>query len=76
MAGTAVVCGFGITGIVGATGTGGTACAGLVGAGYGAETLGLVVAAVWLLWHQEQCQWAWHYIHVGVISCGSKQYHC
>ena len=33
---TVVVCGFGATGIVGATGIGCTGCAGWVGAGHGA----------------------------------------
>ena len=49
MARTAVVCGFGVTGMVGVTGTGGMGCAGLVGAGCG---------TVWLLWPLRQCQWA------------------
>ena len=34
---TAVVCGFGVTGIVGATGKGCAGCVGLAGAGCGAE---------------------------------------
>ena len=42
--GSAVVCGFGVTGITGATGAGGRGCAGLVGAGCGAETWGLAGA--------------------------------
>ena len=42
--GTAVVCGFGVAGIAGATDTGGICCAGLVDAGCGAETWGLVRA--------------------------------
>ena len=44
MAGTAVVCGFRVTGIVGATGTGGMGCTGLVGAGCGIRTWGMVGA--------------------------------
>ena len=44
MVGTAVVCGFGVAGIAGATGTGGKDYACLVGAGCGAETWGLVGA--------------------------------
>ena len=35
--GTAGVCGFGVTGIEGAVGRGCSSCAGLVGAGSGAE---------------------------------------
>ena len=41
MVGTTVVCGFGVTGIVGATGAGCTGCAGLAGAGCGMEMQGL-----------------------------------
>ena len=44
MVGTAVVCGFRVTGIVGATGAGGMGYAGLGGAGCGAETWGLAGA--------------------------------
>ena len=39
--GTAVVCGFVVTGVAGATGMGCTGCAGLVGAGCGTEIQGL-----------------------------------
>ena len=44
MVGTAVVCGFGVTGIVAVTGKGCTSCAGLVGAGCGADMQGLAGA--------------------------------
>ena len=39
-----MVCGFGVTGIVDAKGAVSTGCAGLVGAGSGTETQGLVGA--------------------------------
>ena len=42
--GTAGVCGFGVAGIVGATGRGCSSCAGLMGAGSGAEMQGLAEA--------------------------------
>ena len=42
--GTAAVCGFGVTGIAGETGGGCSSCAGLVGAGSGAEMWGLAGA--------------------------------
>ena len=43
MVGTAVVCGFRVTGIVGATGEGCASCAGLMGAVCDAEMQGLAV---------------------------------
>ena len=44
MVGAAVVCGLGVSGIVGATGKGCASCAGLVGAGCGAEMQGVAGA--------------------------------
>ena len=44
MAEVAVVCGFRVAGIVGATGTGSMGCTGLLGAGCGTETQGLAGA--------------------------------
>ena len=67
MVGTVVVCGFGVAGVVGATGTGGMGCAGLVGAGCGTETWGLVEA------------WGVAVVPSGTVSVGltlhSHRYH-
>ena len=73
----AVVCVFGVTGIVDATGIGYIGCAGLAGAGCGMEMWGLagvgslaVVASetvsAGLTLHSHRCH---------VILCSSKQYH-
>ena len=64
--GTAGVCGFGVAGIVGATGEGCGSCAGLVGAGSGTEIQGLTgacgvavvtseVVSVGLILHSWRC---------------------
>ena len=55
---TAVVCGFGVTGIARATGVGCTGFVGLVGAGCGTETWVWWEPVVRVLWHLEQCQQA------------------
>ena len=69
--GTAGVCGFGVAGIVGTMGGGCSSCAGLVGAGSGAEMQGLAgacsvavvtseVVSVGLTLHSRRCclvQW-------------------
>ena len=67
--GTAGVFGFGVTGIAGAMG-GGCSCAGLVGAGSGAEMQGLAgacgvavviseVVSVGLTLHSQRCHLVW-----------------
>ena len=64
--GTAGVCGFGVTGVVGVTDGGCSSCAGLVGAGSGAEMQGLAeacsvadvtseVVSVGLTLHSQRC---------------------
>ena len=64
--GTAGVCGFGVTGVVSATGGGCSSCAGLVGAGSGTEMKGLAgacnvavvtseVVSVGLTLHSQRC---------------------
>ena len=67
---TASVCGFGVTGIAGATGRGCSSCAGLTGAGSGAEMQGLTGAcsvgvmtseevSVGLTLHSQRCHLVW-----------------
>ena len=58
VAGTAVVCGFRVAGIMGATGTGSMDCAGLVGAGCGTEIWGLAGACSVAGVASGLCQWA------------------
>ena len=68
--GTAGVCGFGVMGVAGATGRDCGSCAGLVGAGSGAEMCGLAgacsvaivtagVVSVGLTLHSQRCHLVW-----------------